>query len=576
MRRRVLLLLGFFSLAFTSERDPYPKDYFRSPLGIPLVMAGNFAEMRGNHFHAGLDLKTNGEENYRIYAAADGYVSRIKVSPYGYGHALYVAHPNGYTTVYAHLSRFNSTLQGYVRRQQYRAESFALDKYFDAGTFPVKKGEVIAYSGNTGGSSAPHLHFEIRDSATQQPINPLLFGLEVQDTTPPRLFAVKIYAMASGSYAAVYPRTGGAPRIATPTQPVIVEAEQQGSRYVLSNVDRIDAHGQVAFSLRQHDYHEGSSNRLGSPSIVLTVNGALLFSSYIEKINFNQTRYLNAHVDYAERRQSRGWFQRSFVLPGNPLPYYRSRGNGILQPRAGESYEMTYMVEDSYHNTSRLDFVVRGVHPSTSIVQERPGYDAQFRHDRAVRFRQDGLRLDMRPGSLYEDTGFTYGTAPGPAEGYSRIHRLHDDTVPIHRSYTLAIRPEQLPTRLRPYALLARIDDEGNTSSAGGSFEDGWVTTRLRSFGNYFVAVDTTPPEIEPVSVSGRGSLRLRIKDDFSGVGRYRGTVDDQWVLFQYDPKRRLIWYDFDDRVGPGTHTLRVEVTDNKGNQNIYTTTFTR
>ena len=175
------------------EQNEYPTDYFRSPLGIPLVLSGNFAEMREGHFHGGLDVKTRESEGYRVYAAADGYIARVKVSPYGYGNALYVAHPNGYTTVYAHLSRFKGEIASYVRRTQYDRKSFAIDRYPEPGRYPVKKGEAIALSGNSGSSSGPHLHFEVRTTRDQVPVNPLLFGFEIDDSRVPRIFRIRIY-----------------------------------------------------------------------------------------------------------------------------------------------------------------------------------------------------------------------------------------------------------------------------------------------------------------------------------------------------------------------------------------------
>ncbi|GIV60273.1 M23 family metallopeptidase [Rhodocaloribacter litoris] len=568
--------------AFKGHDDPFPRDVFRSPLGIPLLLSGNFAEMRSNHFHSGLDIKTNGQEGYRVYAAADGWVSRIVVSPVGYGHALYVNHPSGHTTVYAHLSRFNDTLAAYVKRLQYEKRSFRLDVHPPAGRFRVRQGEVIAYSGNSGGSSGPHLHFEIRDAATQEPLNPLLFGLPVEDTVPPRIYRIKVYALAPDGYARIEPADGSAPVEVTPERPAHVEVVGGGDAYRLQNVRHIRAHGRIAFGIQTHDYHNGSNNRLGAYRIRLEADGKTLFLSEMQRFSFDETRYVNAHVDYAERVRNRRWIQRSYRLPGNRLSIYRTGSTGHLDTAPGQTHRLAYTVEDAAGNTARLHFEVEGM-AARPVAADTPATpDVLLRHDRTATLNRDGLRATFPAGTVYEEVPLTYRVRPPLRGAFSERHDVHDELTPVHNRYTLSLRADHLPARLRPKALIARLGENGRWVSEGGSYQDGYVTTRPRTFGTFFVAVDTLAPEVTPLNLydgkdmRAERSIRFRIRDDLAGIGSYAGYVDDAWVLFAYDAKNDLIEYVFDEHVPPGAHTLSVVVTDNTGNTARYTARFTR
>jgi hypothetical protein len=580
MRRTLPLLLLLLPLVSQGEADKYPQGYFRSPLGIDLYMAGNFAEMRSNHFHSGLDLKTNAREGYRVYASADGWVSRVVVSPFGFGHALYVAHPNGYTTVYAHLSQFSEPVASYVKALQYRQKSFSVDAYPSKGEFSVQQGGVIALSGNSGGSGGPHLHFEIRDSG-QNPLNPLLFGLDVKDTTPPRIYQVKVYP-SEGGFAEIKLRGRAAPVRATPGEPAVLEVESRNAGYALKDVEQIRAWGRLGFGVRAHDYHEGSSSRLGAYRIRLTAGEDQLYRSEMEKFSFDETRYLNAHVDYGEYRRSRRWVQRSHLLAGNPLPFYEASNRGYLDVEPGRQYAMAYTIEDAYGNTAHLEFAVEGLDAPSAVIESADEYESLVARTRPTTFERGNITARFPAGAVYEDLKMHFGAAPAPAGAFSPAFTLHDDETPVHAYYTLSIRPEGLPSALRPQALIGIVDDKGKVGSIGGRYENGAVTARVRTFGTFVVAVDTTAPEITPLNISDgknmgqAASIRVKIDDDFSGIDSYEGRIDGAWVLFEYDAKNDLLEYTFDERVAPGAHTLEVVVRDPVGNTGIYQARFTR
>lgn len=574
------LLLCVLGLSGVDTR--YPQGYFRSPVDIPIALSGTFGEPRTNHFHAGLDIRTNAREGLPVHAAADGYVARIVVSPTGYGNALYVAHPNGYTTVYGHLQRFSPAVAAYVKRLQYAQQRFAIEDFPPPERFPVAKGEEIAKSGNSGSSGGPHLHFEIRDSRTEWPINPALFGLPIADTMPPRLYAVKVYAHTPGSFVVVE-RTGKAgPSVVTPDRPLVVEAVSQGGAYRLLNVRRLRAAGQVGFGLQVQDYHDTSSLRLGVPTIHLTANGQPLHGYDNRTFSFEQTRYLNAHADYEERERHSRWIHRSFRLPGNPLPLYAMENDGLLAVAPGQTYEMTYTASDWKGNTARLTFEVIGTDEAAPSPPARPPYVAFVDRTQPLTFSRDDLVVRFPEQVFYEDLYLTYRADPATDGAHSRLHVLHTPFTPVHRPFSVSIRADAVPAALRTKALVLRKDSKGKPSSEGGTYEDGYITTQSRSFGTFYVAVDTLPPTITPINLAegkdlrAAATLQLRIRDTVAGIASYAGYVDGAWVLFAYDPKRNLLYHEFDDRIGPGEHRLDVTVADAVGNTATYTARFRR
>ena len=281
-KQAVLAFVALF-LFGSANPDPYPDDYFDSPLRIPLLLSGSFAEMRSNHFHGGLDIKTQGHAGYGVHAAAEGWISRIAVASGGYGNALYVSHPNGYMTVYAHLDRFAEPIASYIKALQYEQETFEVQSFPGKDKFPVAKGQQIAWSGNSGSSAGPHLHFEVRDEQTSEPVNPALWGFDITDTTPPRIYRFKVYAKGPDSIIRLRDKVSGGWRTLGPGEDAFIELIRQNGSIVLQRVDRIEASGTVAFGVQTHDFHEGSNNLLGQYRIDLEVDGETLFHSELER-----------------------------------------------------------------------------------------------------------------------------------------------------------------------------------------------------------------------------------------------------------------------------------------------------
>lgn len=567
----------------SANPDPYPDDYFTSPLGIDLRLAGSFAEMRSNHFHSGLDIKTNGRPGYRVYSTADGWISRISVSPSGFGNALYVTHPNGYMTVYAHLDRFEEPFASFVRDLQYRQERFDVQYFPERNEFPVSAGDVIAYSGNSGSSSGPHLHFEVRDVRSGWPLHPLLFNFDVVDTTPPRIYRLKVYADENGGRVKLHDgRTGGV-RVLDSGESALLDVTRSGDGYRLDRVKMIETEGPVLFGLQTHDYHEGSNNRLGAFRITLNADDERVFESVLERFSFDQTRYINAHVDFEERTRTGRWVQRSHVLPGNQLPIYQTTQGGRLHLGPGESRTMQYIVEDIRGNSATLDFEVAGITPDSIRKSEQRSSPFILRHEAPFSMARTGATLRIPAGAVYRDQPFEYSLSRDrPPGALADVHDIHDHREPVHRAYSLslAVRGDDLGDTSQ--LTLARVSSDGRLRWAGGSFENGAVTGNLRSFGSYTVAADRKPPTVRLLNMSDgsdmsqRQFIRVRISDNFSGIESYTGRIDGEWVLFEYDAKYGLLTHTFDERIPRGDHELVLEATDNVGNTRTVSARFTR
>lgn len=585
MKKSALFAIFVFFLFGSAHPDPYPDDYFSSPLGVPLYLSGSFAEMRNNHFHGGLDIKTQGHEGFPVLAAADGWVSRVSVAAGGYGNALYISHPNGYQTVYGHLQRFSEPLATAIRELQEREESFEVQLFPNREDFPVTKGQQVALSGNTGGSAGPHLHFEVRDERTAEPVNPLLWGFNITDTIAPRIYRFKIYAVSPTSVVRIRDRVTGGWRTLKPGEDAFVELIRRNGSIVMERVDRIEASGPVAFGVQTHDFHDGSNNLLGQYRIHLDVDGRTLFKSELERFAFDQQRYINAHVDYAERRRSGRWVQRSYVLPGNRLSMYETENSGLLEVAPGTTANLTYTIEDAYGNASGFSFRVDGVTPT---LEEPPTPPSSYLMHPDEPFTLRGSAYTMRApeGTVYDHILLDYGTRTAPRNSarpvFSPAIRLHRPVEPVQNAYSLEIRAPELPERLQPKATLGLVGSNGSLSWAGGSWNGQAVESNLRTFGEFVVTVDTTGPSIRPLNIqsgsnmAGVGEIRVRIQDDFSGISTYYGTIDGEWVLFEYDAKYSLLRHRFERSLPRGSHELVLEVEDNKGNVTERKIRFTR
>ncbi|WP_159519347.1 M23 family metallopeptidase [Sunxiuqinia indica] len=566
---KIRFLISFVLISSIILAQAPDRNYFRPPVDIPLILSGNFGELRSNHFHSGIDIKTQGKTGLPIYAAADGEISRIKISPYGFGLALYLDHPNGQTTVYGHLLSFRDDIQEYAKNIQYERQSFDVDLAVPKGTFSVNKGDQIALSGNTGGSGGPHLHFEIRDTDSQHPLNPLLFNFPIKDEIKPKILSAAIYPLTDDSH--VYGKT----------QKTLIETVFYDGAYHLKGNPTVPVYGNIGFGLQTIDYLDGSWSKCGIYEIKLKVDNQAIYSFQMNKLSFDETRYLNSYIDYDYYRTNYRRLQKSWVEPGNKLSNYRELINGgIVDLSDGEVHDIDYEITDTYGNKSTLSFRVQSKKMNI-VPKERNGQLISYKQKTTIEKEQ--LKAVFEPGTFYSDFYLDLETKPANNLYYSKLYKIQDDHHPVHQHYSLKIKADAVPPELQDKALIAAVSEKsGRKWSMGGNYENGWITARVRQLGTFAISVDTVAPTIKPLSIYNNSRLtessriRFKISDDFSGIASYNGQIDGNWVLFEYDAKNALITYYFDKKrfQFDQKHELKLRVKDGKGNTTEYLASF--
>ncbi len=565
----VVLLL--FIMASKTSSDLYPDDYFRSPVQHGLRLSGTFGELRSNHFHSGIDIKSSrGVSGDAIVAAADGYISRIQENAGGYGKALYISHPNGFTTVYAHLNSYTSAISDYVKSEQYARQTFAMNLFPEPGQFVVKKGEKIGVLGNTGSSGGPHLHFEIRDTETEEPINPLLFGLKVADSRAPRLHQVRVYEL-----------NDKRETLNATTFDLI--STKQGytvpGKVIPVNSDR------VGVALKAYDHMNGVTNWNGVYSITLYQEDSLMYQFRADRFAFDQTRYMNAHIDYEDKVARNSYFNRCYKLPGNELKsvYDQVINNGVIELQPNQSVRVTIEGKDVEGNKSRAQFWLRR---TTSTVRVNKRYNYLLPYDDESAIDNGQLYLYFPEGSLYENLYLNYQMTYENSENiHAPVHHIGDFKTPVHKYFDIAIKPIALPKALKNKAFVAHCSDEKTITNLGSKWKYERIWGKSNMLGDYCIMVDTIAPKIELLSfksdMRNRNLISFRIKDNFATDGlaespQFRATVDGVWILMEHDAKSSQIFHRFDDSIGEGQHLLRLEVTDALGNQSVFESPFIR
>lgn len=543
----------------------YPQGYFRNPLNIAMDASGTFGELRSTHFHAGDDYRTQQRIGLPLHAAAEGFVSRVRVQIGGGGNSVYIDHPNGFTTVYLHMDSFNDALTEIVRAEQYKQQRFDVDIELAADQVILHKGQFIGNAGNSGASGGPHLHFEIRDTKSQRPINPQLFGLRFADKFHPTISSIMLYDLNYHIFNEYTPRKS-------------VSTRSIGNgQYHLSSSAPLEVRGKFGLGISTIDRHRSGGFQNGVYSIELFIDGKAMSTVVFEELDFNTSRGIHSYIDYAHWRKTKVKVQKSFKDPGNKIEIFKHLPNeGVIELTENKIYNVKYVVKDIAGNCSELDFQIRNQVATRTEGPEPRGIS--FAYDQDNTFHTDDVQIDMPTGVLYGDLEFEYATAAQSPSTYSLTHKVHNSLTPLFQSYRLAIKPTNLPARLQSKALIASADG----GSQGGRFENGWVVVNTRNFGNFYVTVDTIPPTITPRNLSNgknvatQTKIDFTIRDNFSGIQSFRGYINDQWVLMEYDPKNRHLWHRFDRSLPKGKHTFKLVVRDWKDNESVYEASFVR
>jgi len=537
-----------------------------NPLGFPLQLSGGFGDLRAGHYHAGLDFRTRSSEGHPLHAVLDGYISRVSVNPGGYGLAVYLTHPtDNVMTVYGHLQRFTPQMVEIVKAKQYEKESFAVDIPFEPDFIPVKQGDIIGFSGNSGSSGGPHLHFEVRDLQTGEWIDPLIFyQSQIPDTQKPHIRGLKIYPIEGKG--AVY---GGNKirdipfRLAKNEQPVITET--------------IEAWGEVGLSIRATDLMDGTTFAYGVKDILMTVDSIELFRSRIDRFSPNESRYINSHTDYEEWSKSRSFYMKTFTDPGNNARFIANRNAGKITINEERVYSVVFTLTDLYGNTNHVRIPIQGKKQDITPM-DTTGKRLLRWYDYNT-FSAKGIRMAFQRNSLYNNLYLQYRVYNDDKYA-SPVHVLQASPVPFHYPAQLSLFTDSVFESLneKQYGIVRITPANGRITWIGGKYRDGWFDAEVGEFGAYTVTCDTIPPVIMPLAPATwhrAKKINLRISDNLSGIATYRGEIDGHFILFEFDSKNALVTYTFDnERLPHGYKSLKLTVVDRCGNQSEYNYDF--
>ncbi len=553
-----IFIFSVFFISVTAQIFPaknYPQGYFQWPLIAKVGLAANFGELRPNHYHMGLDCKTDQRENVTVVAAADGYVAKIKIEPYGFGRCIYINHPNGLTTLYAHLNDFNPALEKYITAQQYQLQSWKVFIDIPANLFPVKKGQFIAYSGNTGGSQGPHTHFEIRDTKTDKVLNPLLFSFPIADNIPPDILRLAVYDRCTSTYEQT---------------PKFYPIKKVNGVYVTTPAVLVYNTDRVSFAITAYDRYTGSTNKNGIYQAVLSDDENPVIGFQMDSISYEETRYLNAHIDYKLRSTGGSFVQHLSRLPGyNNGIYKEATGDGVIDLEDGNVHQIKIEVKDANGNTAVLKFgIKRG-----AAQKKQPVADTAVTHQQKEFypgfinvFENEKVRFFLPETSLYDSFRFKYNEII-PTAGFP-IYQLHNTSVPVQIMFSIIIKNL---TATHPDKMVMHRFANNKNDYAKAENENGWFKASFREFGNFQLLEDTILPKITPVGfregmhIAKLNRLAFVVTDNTEELVNFIALLDGKWLRFSNNKGKTFI-YKFDKHCTPGVHELKISVGDCVGN----------
>ena len=553
------LFLLFF-ITFYSLGQDYPKDYFISPLDIPLDLSGSFGELRSNHFHSGIDLKTKGVEGLPVYAVADGYVSRIKISTWGYGKAIYITHPNGYTSVYGHLQKANGNIEDLIHKKHYDEKSFEIELFLKPSELPVKKGEVIAFSGNSGGSGGPHLHFEIRDTKSEMIINPLLFGYDklVVDKYKPKVNSIIVYPL--NDTIAVNDEFK--------PQAISLSVNDEGN-YV---THKISSNGAIGFGMNVFDNMTNAYNKNGIYKVSTFVNGVPYFSYKFDTFSFDESKHINYFIDYYRLKNMGQRFQKMFMNNEYPLSIVnQNKRDGVLKVQPAASYTYKIVVEDFSQNTSTIEIPV--VYKRGIFQEESKNSDKKIKAKNEYIFEEENCTITFPANTFYEDFKMKMSVKDD-------VLYLHEDEIPVKNSFSLSFDVSKLSEDQKKKSFIAYLDGK-NISYVKSYLKGNNLSAKVKKLGNYKVVQDTTAPKIyginfaEGKTIDAFNTLSVKIADDLSGIDTYKAYLNGNWILMEYDYKTKKLVHTLADNIYiKGKNEFKLVVTDEMNNSTTFESYF--
>lgn len=563
-----------------AQQKRFEEGYYRQPLDGNLLLSANFAEARTDHFHSGIDIKTGGVEGKPLYAAADGYIARIGALPTGFGRVLYINHPNNTTTVYAHMQKFTPEVEAYVKSERYRLRRHRVDLNPAITKFPVKKGQLIGYSGNSGSSGGPHLHFEIRDTPSQRILNvPALQVYNIKDDIAPTI--AKLY----------YIETENINGIPVDHKPKPIEVTHiSGGEYKIAGTSAIEVGKNGYFVIEATDRKNDTHNTMGIYNVDMRIDNEAVFSFKLDSYLFTEQRYVNSQTHYSMQKGMRNEFIRLAVQPNNKLPIYSGvKNSGLLSLNDPDEHLVEISVMDDNRNKSYVSFKVKRRNGEAPKIPESATEGTPLNCKQQFTNNKDGLAVSIPANSLYESIFYTQAITGNPERSpqgrrlYTPIYSVHTEDVPLHMAMTISLDVPEAPAGIIPKLCIARVSADGNTYSyVGGKYSNGKITVSTRNFGRYCVMADNQGPTITPsfsdgANLSDKDAISFTLADDFSGVSYFTANIDGKWIPFEQ--QGRVITHYFDPehiKYNGDKHNLTISATDNTGNTSTITRTFIR
>lgn len=554
----------FLSSIFSFGQTQYPKDYFRSPLDIPLQLSGNFGELRPNHIHSGFDFMTQQVEGLNVFAAADGYVSRIKISEVGYGKAIYITHPNGYTSVYGHLQSGYGEIEKYIKKEQYKAKSYEIDVQLKPNDLIINKGEIIAISGNTGGSDGPHLHFEIRDTQSEKIINPMYFGFDtiITDDKRPIINSLWVYPLDENS-------------VVNQSKKVIFLSltSQDDGTYI---AEKVSASGKIGFGITTTDFDNVSWNANGIFKVQTFLNGKSSFGYQFDTFSFDETRYVNALIDYERYKKIGQRVQKLFLENLYPLSLIKPGiNNGIINLTSNINQTYKIEVSDFNENTTKIFIPIQysNLPAKEKDVAMKPKYFVKAKKDNI--FSLENVTVTIPANTFLDDFYMNFDVKNG-------ILKLHEDIVPAFSNFSITFE-DSISNEKDREKMFIGLKNEKKVFYYNTKVYKNTFAIYTKYLGDYQLMKDTIPPKIKIDKnvkgkwISKQDYLQFTVSDDLSGIKSYNGYLNEKWILLEYEPKTKKLIYRFPDGiVSEGKNDLKVVVTDNVGNSTIFETQFFR
>ena len=560
MRYYLLTIFFLYASIINSQNSG---DY---PLEIPIILSGTFGELRPNHFHAGIDIKTKGTEGFKVYSIGDGYVSRIQITHGGYGKALYIKHDNGQSSVYAHLQKFSPKIEKIVKEIQYSKESYTFRTYPSKDEIRISEKELIGFSGNTGRSFGPHLHYELRDEL-DRPINPMAFkNYSVRDTIPPVVL---------GLYYKLIPENSISGSNSSFNE---LKLKKISNNLFIS--DTLKTSGPVGFGINSFDRMNNTWNKMGLSNIKTNIDGNEIFNMDLNSFSYDEWRHINTFIDYPYYKNKKIKIQKLYIEEFNPLDMYkRSLGDGVVKiNETNVTYLYSVKLFDFNKNQSEILVPIQW-EKQNDLSNRKLDFENMFKvnKDSTYNFKFPGAKVSIEKNSFYTDKIIQI------FEENNLLH-VDKDSIPLLKGITIKMDVSRYNDSIRNRTYIGRIGENKKSSFVSSKKEENYVIAKVNNLGDFVIKIDSIKPNISVIDISdnqwisNRKNLSIKISDNESGVKNYRGTINDKWILLEYNPMKGILSYDFNDNVNrdDAKNVLEIKIEDNVGNEKKLIKTFYR